>query len=296
LAPLTLGPVLVRRALIAIVVGLLAIGTLVLARRFAGALTRDLPTGLLLLTAIGSTATVYLVRRKWFGWHRERADGHPLTRLDRLVTWGGSLALWLLAIGCCFPGNRNVEWLIWLPLLIGDQFWRQSCLDGGDPAQAIDPPIQTPPPGELQKHAASSPSGNGPTGCGSSNGTSAPGLVPAATQPFPADSPHLIVQQLFRIREENGQESIYGTVRADFAQGQRHATLHVGFCPPLGDAPQVEVEPCNFPEANVRVVQSLAHGVRLDIRLREPAEEACHVSIDLAARAEAGCRSPVESS
>ena len=46
----------------------------------------------------------------------------------------------------------------------------------------------------------------------------------------------------------------YEALRAEFAAGQRHATLHVGFCPPLASAPTVEADPADGPDATVRAM------------------------------------------
>ena len=92
-----------------------------------------------------------------------------------------------------------------------------------------------------------------------------------------------IVQQLFRVRDEQGHEVVYGTLRADFQAGQRTAVVHVGFCPPLSHLPEIEVEAVPGSAARIRVVQAFAHGTRLEVRLPAPAEADCHAWIDMAA-------------
>jgi hypothetical protein len=95
--------------------------------------------------------------------------------------------------------------------------------------------------------------------------------------------PDSVLQVVRRIRDDEGRESIAAILRAEFAAGQRHAILHVGFCPPLSHLPLVEVEAGAGPEAEVRVVQAFAHGARLELRLAEPAEEACSVLVEVSA-------------
>jgi hypothetical protein len=92
-----------------------------------------------------------------------------------------------------------------------------------------------------------------------------------------------VLQQLTRIRNDAGVESIFGTLRAEFAAGQRHATLHVGFCPPLAGAPTVDADPADGPDATVKIVQAFAHGARLEVRLAVPATEACSVLLEMTA-------------
>jgi hypothetical protein len=110
-----------------------------------------------------------------------------------------------------------------------------------------------------------------------------PAPIPPPQAPAPGYQEH-ITQHLTRVRDDAGAESIRGTLRADFIPGQRHATLHVGFCPPLPTLPKIAAEPIDGPDATVKIVQAFAHGARLDIRLEDPADEPCHVSIEFGAR------------
>jgi hypothetical protein len=192
-----------------------------------------------------------------------------------VVGWSGSLALLLLAVGCCYPGNRNLEWLIWLPLIVCDQFWRQTFFDGGDPGRTVADDCRVAASAEprLRTEANVATDAGFPDGVAAEDGAATEDGAAAET----------IVQQLFRVRDAEGREAVYGTVQAEFALGQRTTTLYVGFCPPLGCAPQVVAVAPGCPEVQVKVAQTLAHGARLDVRLPEPAEEACRVPIDLAA-------------
>ena len=114
-----------------------------------------------------------------------------------IVGWGTSLGLILMAVGCCYPGLRNGEWLTWLPMLIADQFWRQNFFDNGHPGLALaDLPDDESFPDNFVEVAV------------------------AATEPQPTEQ---MVQQLFRVRDAEGYEVIYGTVRADFLAGRRSA-------------------------------------------------------------------------
>jgi len=230
---------------IATIVGVLvAVGLLIVARRLTGALGETMPRSALLLTALVATSIVACCRIAW-----RRAfpiDPHQSFYFppigDKVIGWGSSLALGLLAFGSCYPANHTSDWLIWLPMLVADQFWRQTFFDAGHPGTTPDRP-HTPPTAPAEQ----------------------------------------VLQQLFRLRDDSGCESIYGSLQADFQPGQRHATLHVGFCPPLSRLPKMEVEPSSGPPATVKVVQALAHGTRLEVRLKTPAVEACRVLVDMAA-------------
>ena len=174
--------------------------------------------------------------------------------------YGSSLALALLAIGCCYPAYDTRDWLIWLPMLVADQFWRQTFLDDGTPGLGINQVDEVLIDDELSE------------------------LVEERESLVVTDDNEQILQQLFRVHDQSDRETVYGTVRADFASGQRTAVVHVGFCPPLKSLPDIEVEAQPGYDAKIKVVQALAHGTRLDIR-RPPHEvDQCHIWIDLAAR------------
>ena len=229
------GAAWVRAGVLASVGVLLGVAALLAARRLAGALTAPLPAGPLLATAALAGAIVLGGRAAWRRILVESPTAKQRAQ-TRLLAWTGTLALWLLAVGCSHPATRLVDWVAWLPLLMADQVLRQGFLGG------------------REERAKPQAVGGGD-----------------------------VVQQLCRTRGADGGESIQGTLRAEFAAGQRHAALHVGFCPPLARLPQVDAEPGDGPDASVRVVQAFAHGARLEVRLADPAEEACTVLVEFSA-------------
>ncbi|MEM9660590.1 MAG: hypothetical protein AAF961_19670, partial [Planctomycetota bacterium] len=210
-----------------------------------------------------SGSAVFCIRRAW---RRTFPHGQrKVARLaEQLVGWGGSAALALTALGCSYPGERNVDWLVWLPLLIADQFARQSFFDNGSPGKACAGSFSTE---DASPRTAQQRIGN----------------VAEDHEPATTTDQDRVIQQLFRVRTDEGDEAVDGCVQAEFAVGQRHATVHVGFCPPLIRMPTVVVETHDRPDVAVKVVQALAHGVRLDLRLPEPADEASVVALDLSA-------------
>ncbi|QDT01189.1 hypothetical protein [Adhaeretor mobilis] len=251
----------IRTTVLGVIGAMIFAGTVLTLCRLFGEATADMPRGTLFGIALLGTVAVKFGRVAW-----RRQFGTPRTkrarRLDQLVGWGSSLGLILLAVGCCYPAYRNSDWLIWLPMLIADQFWRQTFFDNDRPNVML---ADLPSEEELAKIKQ---------------------ISEKTEEIIDSEETRLgeeVLQQLFRVRDEQGYEVIYGTVRAGFVTGQRHATVHVGFCPPLAATPSVEAEACDFEEAKVKVAQAMAHGVRLDVRLSEPAEEACSVTIDLAA-------------
>ena len=248
---------------------LLGVGALICTRRLLGEFLEAVPPLVtemqplaMVAVALVSTSIAVLCR---IAWRRVQPLNFGLQArtlwTERFVGWGSSLALVLLAVGCCFPGYRNIDWLLWLPLLVSDQFWRQNFFDSGRPGLDLDPEI------EAEEETVS-------------------GIRPetfATTNNAEAKDNQQVVQQLYRVRDEKGQEVIYGTLRADFHSGQRTAVLHVGFCPPLPYLPEIEADALPGCSARLRIVQALAHGARLDVKLHQTPASDCHLWIDMAA-------------
>ena len=88
-----------RAVLITSLVVALALGVFLCARRMSGAITLPLPPTLLICTA----ATVLL----WALVLRLRL------RFSSVV-WLAALALALFAVACSFPGERAIDWIVWL--------------------------------------------------------------------------------------------------------------------------------------------------------------------------------------
>lgn len=281
------------------VIALLVIGSVLVTRRAAGAFTSHLPTFPLLATILLTALVILGGRVAW------RLTSPPRRReqlqfREQLVGWGGTLTLGLMFLGCSFPSFDYWNWLCWLPLIIADYLQRDWFFDAA--------PGWTP---RLIDHE----SGLGPwRPRGSLNDSSdVLSLREERREHYPLfdrefndeeldaaldeerdaeldEADHAVealdanvLQQLTRIRDEAGVETIFGTLRAEFAAGQRHATLHVGFCPPLAGRPAIEADPSDGPDATVKVLQTLAHGTRLEVRLATPATEHCSVLIEFTA-------------
>lgn len=233
---------------------LFSVGLLLTARQLLGYMDTVLEPAKMLPLAWGSMLVVTLLRVAWRRNFPFQSTAH-IGWEENVFGWLGSLSLILLAVGCCYPGYRNADWLIWLPVLVADQFWRQNFFDAGDPRISVGLPAE--------ENELASVEG-----------------IPLA-QPSTRDE---IVQQLYRVSNEQGEEEIYGTLRADFVPGQRTATVHVGFCPPLPYVPEIEAETLPPTAAKLKVVQSLAHGARLDVKLPQVATTEEQIWIDMAAR------------
>lgn len=85
-------------------------------------------------------------------------------------------------------------------------------------------------------------------------------------------SPDLIQQMTRRI--DGDAEIIVCLMRATFEPGQRQASLHASFCPPLEAEPSCDCEHVEGPEATLKLTQAESFGARVDLRLsRRPETE-----------------------
>ncbi len=166
--------------------------------------------------------------------------------------WCGAIALAMLFVAIAPPSIHSAAWLLWLPLACVEHLSRKRFLT----------PVSAPTRGGLSASA-----------------------VRLATPPCEGDDAErdFVLQDVTRICSADGVESIRGTLTAAFAAGQRHAALHVGFCPPLEQLPTIEVELVDGPDAAVKVSQALAHGAQFEVRLAEPAEDACTITLEFSA-------------
>ena len=79
--------------------------------------------------------------------------------------------------------------------------------------------------------------------------------------------PEDVTQQMVRRRQADGTQALSGSLRIDFASGERTATAHLAFCPPFDRTPEFSAAAMAGPGAQVRSVQVLAYGVRLEVKL-----------------------------
>lgn len=225
---------------------LAAIGLLLVTRRAAGAFDAELDVAPLAATLVLAAVVVFGGRVVW-----QRFNAGDSGRVEQALGWLGTVALLLMCFGAAWPKLSSFAWLMWLPLVGADWYSRMQLLRRTEGAS-----VQT-----LERSG-----------------------IPPLTPPFKGGgSEESVVQQLVRLRDAHGVESVRGTLRADFVAAQRHVTLYVGFCPPLERLPEIEVEVAAGPDATIKVVQAFAHGARLDLRLGEAAEEACSVTVEFAA-------------
>lgn len=92
-----------------------------------------------------------------------------------------------------------------------------------------------------------------------------------------------LLQQVMRLRDSEGREYIYATLRGEFAAGQRGTSVYVGFCPPFLLLPRVEAEVIEGPPSSAQVVQVQNHGAQIDLQLETACSEPTYVIVEVAA-------------
>jgi hypothetical protein len=103
-------------------------------------------------------------------------------------------------------------------------------------------------------------------------------------EPLNTAPPAEVTQQLTRSRAADGTEELFGWLRTPFAPGQRTASIHVAFCPPLAVTPEVEVEQIEGPDARIKTAQLLPYGARFDLKLATASNDAATVVLQFMAR------------
>ncbi len=229
---------------------------LVCLRRIGGALTQPLSAAALVLAALLLAAAAILFRR-WIA--ATVVNTPPRLQYAAWAAPSAVLALWTLAL--LVPGTAALGLVGFVGLLVAEEAWSWHSI-ARRPAERVMTPIE-----RTREIGA-------PTGAA------------AVLAPTIVDEPEELVdtgvsQRLVRRREPDGGEVMEGWIRVEFLPAQRQATAHVAICPPFERTPECFAEPCDGPPSQVKVAQVLPYGVRFEVKLDEPAEEACDVMIEL---------------
>ncbi|MBN1394928.1 MAG: hypothetical protein JW959_07890 [Pirellulales bacterium] len=220
-----------------------AAATLAWRRWPAGALVNPLEPLSLMAVAIATAAVAAFVR---VGWSRPGWIG----------TTGASLAVVVTFVAVCVPGTLT-EWIVAAALILAvEESWAWVSR-----FRSVNSRRGPTVPGGKRRASATI------------RGLLAPGCCEESITSNDAIPAEEVTQQLIRSRTADGREVLSGWLRTFFATGQRTGSVHVAFCPPLDDRPEVAVNQIAGPEARIRTAQALPYGVRLDLKLAEPARE-----------------------
>lgn len=133
-------------------------------------------------------------------------------------------------------------------------------------------------------------SANGPAAV-LSNSAAAARDVPArwTSNPCEAEPAPIVDDPSVRLRIERRAtdegETIEVQARLRFEHGQREAALHLPLWPPLEADPQVECEPLESADVELRITAAARYGIRLEARLDSPADARRSILIGVEIRA-----------
>jgi hypothetical protein len=258
------------------------LGLLLVARRASGALTEPLPP-LTLLAAGGLLAVAALLFRGLlvFPTTPFRSARSLALKLSAVVT----LVLVLWALGLSASGAGGGMLAFW-GLLLVEEGMSWELLRHQARSTIVDAPM-APSAEPLSPLATADPPSTLP---GNTWSTPAQGKVEVELEVAEAESQRdeELVQQHTRRRLDDGSEVLEGWLCVELAAGQRHATAHVAICPPLTGEPECYAEQSDGPDAQVKVAQVLAHGVRFEIKLDREQAEPSRVGIEFSIQQAAG--------
>jgi hypothetical protein len=106
-------------------------------------------------------------------------------------------------------------------------------------------------------------------------------------EPAEPEMPPGLVQQVTRVVEE-GRESIHVLIKANIPASDRLAVVHIAFCPPLAEQPELTAHALDCDEAEIRITQSESFGARLEARLPSASAAPRSLVIELIGSATAG--------
>lgn len=249
-----LGQGLLRAVASALLAALTVLAALLVERRLAGALAQPLSPGLLIAAGILLAGCAAVIRWVLFS----RPDQASLSTVRLPLVFLPTALLFFAGISLSLPASGY--WSLgcfWL-LLIGEEvgtlrpWWRsRKGLGGASQSPPAEPPL------------ARATALAEPLRCDLLDAEQAESDDELAEVPPPED----VTQQMVRRRQADGTQALTGSLRVDFAAGERTATAHLAFCPPFDRTPEFSAAAMAGPGAQVRAVQVLAYGVRLEIKL-----------------------------
>jgi hypothetical protein len=95
-----------------------------------------------------------------------------------------------------------------------------------------------------------------------------------------------LVQQVTRVVED-GRESIHVLVRADVAPNDRLAIIHIAFCPPLCERPELAANALDCQDVEIRLPQVESYGARLEVRWPGTSDQSRNLIVEILGSAKA---------
>ncbi len=98
--------------------------------------------------------------------------------------------------------------------------------------------------------------------------------------------PSGVTQQLIRTQHDHG-ESLSGLLRVDFPVGERTQFVHLAFCPPFVNLPEIHVAQVSGPTVSVKMAQAETFGMRIEVKRNQTEFEPLSVVLEIEATAAA---------
>lgn len=219
---------------------------LLVARRLTGNFS---PLPGVMLVLIGAVAALAAIAwRKLCRW--SAGEGSWPSQTERGLP---AICLALLAIGLSIHGTPPLSLMLFWLVLVAEEVWTGWPRPASPPPHVVAPQMATI---TTESNIAEEEEEEAPL--------------------LPAD----VSQQMTRV-VEGDQELLICLLRATFAAGQQHETLHVAFCPPLLNAPTATCEQLDGPPCEVKLAAVEVYGARLELKRRGPLALADEVILKL---------------
>jgi len=88
-----------------------------------------------------------------------------------------------------------------------------------------------------------------------------------------------------RMSEDGCADVVEGIATATFLAGQKQAVLHVPFCPPFAETPQVDCEPAEGDDVRWKVAVAAPYGIRIDVTRRSDIDHPADIPLSYFASA-----------
>lgn len=255
------GTLAVQRQLVVaalwMVLGLaVALTVLLMIRRISGAFQTPLSGAAIVLAGLVTELSIFIYRRLWCGrddavtaQHSALCTQYPVLNslTDNAQTFFLFTLTTLIALSILtsltIPGTPLFGLLLaWLIVITGEVTQWQTYLKPLWHRSAI-PPLPIPPP---LPHTIET--------------------EPADPESTESEIPPGLIQQVTRVLA-GGQESIHALIKATIAANDRQGIIHLAFCPPLAEKPELTAHALDSDEADIRITQAETFGARVEIRL-----------------------------
>ena len=233
-----------------------------------------------------SSASSILSLTAWGLFHRDRTSmSEP--RRDRMVAFVAWLPTWLSGLAVAPVTSPLAQgWLIGIALISGGLFalfgqWHveavapvsgKALADGQQQQVSLATPAASALP--LNKNAKESISSGSQFLAESSSSFAVFDPLTEDDEESEESTDALVTQRMTRQTLPDGVEEIEGSVRVQFAAGQRIVSVHVPFSPPFAVAPQVECELVSDEEVRSKVSVVYPYGIRIELKRSRSDSEA----------------------